>query len=156
MKKGISLVMVVITLVILSLLSTVVIISAGSIIRSSKLNNFSTNMSKIQDSVISYYATRGNLPIKSNSDVFNKMELLGLVEANRREQLSTELNKNGDNNSDFYYVDVEKLGLHNLALDITTTSNSLIVNSEGTHVYYIEGYEINGVYYFSITKDMEK
>jgi len=155
MKRGISLIMLVAIVVIISIIATAVAFSAEGVITKSKLNNFATNMSKIEDAVTSYYVTRGALPIINNSTVYTKAELLTLVGEEKSSALSTEISSNGDNESEFYYVDVEKLNLENTVYDITLNSNSLVVNSEGTHVYYLDGYDINEELYFSVTKDME-
>lgn len=145
--------MLVIILVIIAMLTTVVTISTGDLVTNSKLSNFATNMSKIQDAATSYYITRGTLPIISNSTVFTKTELLSHVGTEKADSLSTEISENGDNNAEFYYLDVEKLNIENMVYDIT--DNSLVINSEGTHVYYLDGYDINGELYFSVRKDME-
>ena len=154
MKNGISIVMLVIVIVILAILATVGVFTADSAIKTSDLNYFATNMSTIQNAVTSYYATRGTLPVINNSTVYTKSALLAEVGEIKANTLSTEIDLNGDTNMEFYIVDVEKLGLENLTFNITATSNNLIVNSEGTHVYLLDGYEINGELYFSITKDM--
>lgn len=155
MKHGISLTILAIIIIIISILATVVTFSAGDLITRSELNNFATNMSKIQDAVTSYYITRGALPILSNSTVFTKAELLAHVGTEKASALSAEIAINGDDESEFYYINVEKLNIENMVFDITATSNSLVVNSEGTHVYYLDGYDINEELYFSVTKDME-
>jgi len=155
MKQGISIVMLAIIIVILAVLATVGVFTANSAIKKSNLSYFATNMSKIEDAVASYFATRGTLPIKNNSSVLTKQTLLANVETEKASFLSMQIDKNGDTNSEFYYVDVKKAGLENLTFEVTDTSNNLVVNSEGTHVYLLDGYEIEGIIYFSITKDME-
>lgn len=155
MKQGISLSILAIIIIILAILTTVVTISAEGLITNSELSNFATNMSKIQDAATSYYVTRGTLPIVSNATAFTKTELLSLVGTEKAVDLSTEIDENGDNESKFYYVDVDKLNIEDMVYDITPTSNSLVINSEGTHVYYLDGYDINGEFYFSVRKNMK-
>lgn len=155
MKKGISLIVLGMVVVLLGIIATVVVVSADGLIGGSKLTSFATSMSKIQDSITTYYATRGVLPIVYNSTEFSKDSLLSFVGEEKAEFLSTEMNKNGDDNSKFYYIDVDKLALENLTLDITPTSRNLVVNSDGTHVYYIQGYKLDNTIYFSVTKDMK-
>lgn len=154
MKKAISLIVLGFVIVILSILAGITAFSASDTIRSSKLTNFTTNMSKIQDAVSSYYATRGTLPIKDGSSEYNASSMVAIVASQYQSNIIAEIEKNGDTNSTFYQLDVQKIGVQKAANNIGA-DGTLLVNTNGTHVYYINGYKINKDVFFSITNDLK-
>ncbi len=150
MKKGVSLIIAVIIIVILSIIAGMTIYSTRDSINMSKLSNFFTNMSKIQDAVTTYYATMGVLPIKPDETALTKEELLQKASAAVRDELSQKIASNGDDNSAFYVLDIKKINVKETVYNITSESNELYINDRGTCVYYITGFKVGGATYFAI------
>lgn len=152
MKKGISLMVLVVTIIILSILAGIVVFSAKDAIDISKETNFKMNISKIQDAAVEYYVTRGELPVKKNTVALTKAQLL--TKANLSiaalDTLSQSITSNGDNNSKFYVLDIQKLNVSKAVYDITKKSEVLYINDEGTHVYYITGFRVGEEIHFTL------
>ncbi|MBR5227091.1 MAG: hypothetical protein IKV94_00415 [Clostridia bacterium] len=150
MKKGVSLIVLVITVLILAILVAMVSIPGADVLKNSKLAAFYEDITKIQDAVTSYKITRGYIPIKENTQVLTLQEVLNLVADEKRTFLSQEIVANLDNNSEFYYIDVSKIGLQNITIDDT----KIICNTEGTHVYYLNGFQAEDMWYFTVGKEI--
>ena len=150
MKKGISLMVMVIIIVILSIITGITIYSAKDSVNMSKLSNFSTNMSKIQDAATAYYTTRGVLPIKSGATALTKEELLQKTSDAVRDELSEKIALNGDDEGTFYVLDIEKINVQETVYNITRENNVLYINDMGTCVYYITGFKVDGTTYFAL------
>lgn len=152
MKKGISLMVLVVTIIILSILAGIVVFSAKDAIDISKEASFKTNIAKIQDAAIEYYATRGELPVKENAVALTNAELLTKANLSTvaHETLSQAITSNGDNDSKFYVLDIEKLNVSKSVYDITKKSEVLYINDEGTHVYYITGFRVGEEIHFTL------
>ena len=152
MKNGISLIILVITIVVLGILVGIVAMPGSDVLNKSKLASFYEDITKIQDAVTAYKITRGHLPIKDNSQALNYDQVLDLVSNEQISFLNREIVSNADNNSEFYYIDINKIGLENVSYGINDTN--LISNSEGTRVYFLEGFYLNDVWYFSVGMDI--
>lgn len=158
MKKGISLIVLVITIIVLAILASVITFSAKDAIDVSKESNFKINMAKLQDAAEEYYATRGALPIKSDAQALTKTQLL--VKANldtaKYDTLSEQITNNGDDDSLFYVLDIEKLNVEKAVYDITAENDVLYINDMGTCVYYIAGFTVGDDVYFSLDVHTER
>ena len=152
MKKGISLIILVITMIVLSIIAGIVVFSAKDAIDISKEGNFKTNMAKIQDAAVEYYATRGVLPVKADATDLTKAQLLtkANLTTDKSEALSAQITKNGDDTGKFYALDIEKLNVQKAVYDITRESNVLYINDMGTCVYYITGFKVGEDIYFAL------
>lgn len=152
MKKGISLIILVITMIVLSIIAGIVVFSAKDAIDISKEGNFKTNMAKIQDAAVEYYATRSVLPVKTGATALTKTQLLAKANlvTDKNEALSAQITKNGDDAGKFYALDIEKLNVQKAVYDITQESDVLYINDLGTCVYYITGFQAGEDIYFSL------
>ncbi len=152
MKKGISLMILVIIMIILSILAGITVFSAKDAIDISKEGNFKTNMARIQDAAVEYYATRGILPVKTGATALTKTQLLtkANLTTDKSQALSAQITKNGDDTGKFYALDIEKLNVQKAVYDITQESDVLYINDMGTCVYYIAGFKAGEDIYFAL------
>ena len=105
-KKGVSLIILVVTVIILSILVSVTITAGLKSVNTSKLNIFESNLSQIEDYVlansdISKY-TKGN--ILRSADLISKLD-----NVTQDEQLKEDFGQNGDLNSNFKEIDIDKI-----------------------------------------------
>lgn len=158
MKRGVSLIVLGITMIVLSILAGIVVFSAKDAISISKEGNFKTNMAKIQDAAVEYYATCGVLPIKNNATALTKSELLAKANltVDKYEALSVQITANGDDAGKFYALDIEKLNIQETVYNITKDSDVLYINDMGTCVYYITGFTAGDDVYFSLDVHTER
>ena len=150
MKKGVSLIIMAVIIVVLSVITGVTVYSSRDSINMSKRANFFTNMSKLQDAVTAYYATTGILPVKSNAAALTKEQLLDKVDASVKEELSNKISSNGDDEGKFYALDIKKINVEETVYNITEDSDVLYINDMGTCVYYITGVKIDEKLYFAL------
>lgn len=155
MKKGITIIILLITIIVIAILSATVVITSKTSVNKSNLANFTQNMSKIEDAVITYYATRGVLPVKANTSKITKADVLAIVNENYTDTFQEQLEANGDGDSNFYYLDIEKIGVEKVTVDFSLEQDDWIINEEGTHIYYTEGFKIGAQMYFTVTGSMK-
>lgn len=152
-KKGISLIVLVITLIVLTILASVVIFTSSDTTNMSKKAAFALDLEQLEEAADEYYLTNNNLPVVSEVE-YTKAELVGLVDASKRTLLSSEITENNDTNAIFYKLDLSKLPVENSSRGLGTGSDStdIYVIANDTHnIYYLNGEAIEDTYYFSLT-----
>ena len=137
-NKGITLITLVITIVILLILSGTVIYKLSNSPRVENISKLKIDLENIRDKVLIYYNKYGTLPLDSPVDRLN-------VENKIASQIYI-----GDNEGDFYYIDLYRL--ENLTLNF---GEGYIINDKTLNVYYLKGIEYDGKTYFSLN-DFEK
>lgn len=151
MKKGIALVMLVVMIVVLAIIAGAVTIPVVNLIFTSDSVGFTKSMTTIEESVTKYYLTYGEFPIKDGASFITTTELLALAGDNSS-QLADVIATKGDNNSKYILIDNTKLDIQTYP-KYMNMDNTLYVNEQGTTVYYIKGYSINGKMHFCAEKD---
>lgn len=142
MKKGISLVSLMITVVIIVLLATTVTISATSSIDNSRKINFSNEISLIQEKVNNYYLSNNNLPI---------LEKVNLDEA----YLIDFVNDN-DGVKELYKIDFSKLSkLERIYGNEENKLDFYAIDISTNKVYYVAGVRIKNIRYYSLTDELK-
>ena len=142
MKKGISLVSLMITVVIIVLLATTVTISATSSIDNSRKINFSNEISLIQEKVNNYYLSNNNLPI---------LEKVNLDEA----YLIDFVNDN-DGVKELYKIDFTKLSkLERIYGNEENKLDFYAIDISTNKVYYVAGVRIKNIRYYSLTDELK-
>ena len=106
-KKGISLIALVITLIIMMILASVALYTSADATNNAKLTSFAEDLTNMEDLVSEYYLTNNELPIVSGVS-YVKADVLGLC-TNGVETLSEEITTNGDNSAVFFKLDLAKL-----------------------------------------------
>jgi type II secretory pathway pseudopilin PulG len=77
-KYGISLIVLVITIIVTLILIAATVISTASAISNAKLTTFSKDLTQIQDAAQSYYITNKVMPILGETTVMTKDDLLAI------------------------------------------------------------------------------
>lgn len=142
MKKGISLVSLMITVVIIVLLATTVTISATSSINNSRRINFANEISFIQEKVDNYYLSNNSLPI--------------LEKINLDEDYLKDFAYNNDEVKELYRIDFSKLGkLEKVYGNEENSIDFYAIDISTNKVYYVAGVGIGNIRYYSLTDELK-
>jgi len=161
-KKGISLIVISIVLVILVLLSGLVIYMGNDIILTSKNTVYARDLEKITEAVSEYYAVNGSLPIlKENGKEMKaekyKSDIKELLGEDKLAILEFEIKENNDEEAIFYEIDISKIGIDDIKYGVKENEHDLfLVSSESHVIYYYIGYENRTGVYFSNTQIIRK
>jgi type II secretory pathway pseudopilin PulG len=150
-KYGISLIVLVITIIVTLILIAATVISTASAISNAKLTTFSKDLTQIQDAAQSYYITNKVMPILGETTVMTKDDLLAI--SRDSVIMLEELTENNDLGAQFYKIDLAKINVTKAAYGYGQLGESdiFILAYPSFDVYYPYGITSNGVIYFSIT-----
>ena len=145
MKKnnGITLIILVITLIIMLLIVGTVAYEVTDNIKYSSLKNLYNDLELLEDKVNLYYVKYNDIPIIGEYDIAN----------NSTEFINNNENKNLDDNNVYYILDLEAIGNLTLNNYITGVGNDVYVVNEDTHtVYYPKGIVAGEKTYYSLPR----
>ncbi len=151
MKKGITISILVITIIVMAILASVIIVSTSSSISYSMLVAWLTEIGYIQDTVDEYSHTSSALPYTSDIVTIDISKL-------SNEQIADQFPGETIINN---IVSLNILNLGNLKITNTTygnleTPNDVYAYSTTTgRVYYVEGLEMEGYTYYGITQSLK-
>lgn len=148
-KLGVTIVILVITIIVMGILLTAIVVPSSNLIDNSSVADFSKTITDIRDKAVAYNVTNGTLPVKTGGPVtydtiYSKISNENGTEA--AQDFETQIVANGDQSSKFYYIDFAKINVIQSKLDV---DGNVVINSEGTHVYYIPGMYISEIWYFT-------
>ena len=155
-NKGITMISLVITIIVLLILTSVTIYNGLAQLGIKRVNNLYADIDSISTKVAEYYLKNETLPVFDNKYVNNKSELEALF---RNNGATTNI-ANVNDGEDYYVIDLSKLD--NLTLnygdeykDWTSTSSSdkiqniYIINSVTHQIYFPHGVRSGDEYYFA-------
>lgn len=134
-EKGITLVTLMITVMIMSIIGVTLATNAYDGVALSKITKLDNDIKIIKDRVAVYYVKNDELPIKETEYT--------------KENLEATINDLSDNDGDKYYViDLDKLD--NITLNYGNNSTEYIINEESHVIYYLPGIVYRNVTYHTI------
>lgn len=143
-EKGITIVSLVVTIIVLAILAAVTVNASDSILKQVKLQNINTNMMLIQAKVktISEQAN-----FNKDTSVY-KGYVVQDVSGNKNIQ---KLVDNGviDDTSKYYVLWQEQLD--DMGLEKIDVENGYIVNYDTQEIIYVKGFEHNGTTYYKLS-----
>ena len=150
-KKGISLIVLVITIVVALILVAAVTISTSGAIDSANVTAFAKDLNDIEEATESYYILNGVIPVLDGEPVRTSNSLLAI--AGNEHLLNEEITEKGDADSQFYTIDLAKINVTKIAYGNKDYSenDTFVVAYPTMNVYYPYGIEANGTLYFSLT-----
>lgn len=149
-KKGISLIVLVITIIVAIILAEAGLTVLNSNLIESKKNNFVYEIVTIEDAVNSYYILNNVLPVDDNnginaSEVIERAKDVKKYDENKVvSYLQSEIDNSDDKNALFYKINMEKL-----EVESGTTDEIYYVSFPNLNVYNLKGKKIDGQIYFS-------
>lgn len=149
-KRGISLIVLVTTIIILLILVSVAVLNVADGKDATKKTVFISDMTHIEDAVKEYYITNGVVP--SYGDVIEKSKLTSVA------TLENEITAKQDTDSSFYRIDLSKLDLTKFSFGTkytdSTSNDILVVAMPSLNVYYVKGIKIEDKVYHSLTDEL--
>ncbi len=156
-KRGISLIAVTISIVVLAIITGLVITQTNNVIAEAEKSEFVVELSTIQDKIEERYLLTGLLPVRPNI-VYTANELKSKIEDNNeRALLDSEIIANNDENNSFLVVDLESMEIETAERGKTNQETDIfVVATNSLNVYYLKGAEINDIVSFSLVMLVER
>jgi len=150
-KKGISLVVLIITIVVSLILIATAVISTTVAMDNANITLFSKNLTEIEAASEGFYITNNVMPTPDASTVMNKDDIIGI--SNFQNLMSEEIIENNDLDAQFYEVDLAKINVTKIGYGTKDlgASDAFYISFPSMNVYYPYGINAKGTTYFSIT-----
>lgn len=140
-NKGITMVTLIITIVIILIISGVTIYQSVEDIKVRKIDSLYTDLELLEDKVNTYYLTYGTIPIKEE---FKGSENFKTV-------------RNVNDNNVYYVIDISLLDGVSLNMKLDFTGDDVYIMNEKSHtVYYPKGLTIKNETYYTLPKKYSK
>lgn len=155
-KKGISMIALLITIAVFLILLTVITISSDKIINNTKKKQFAREIYEVQNLVDKYKYENEEYPYTNLDD--NTKESMSIdITDDLTDQFDKEGVKEGDK-VELYTIDLNKIGAENITRGIKKDNNlkDVYAFSEKTGiVYYIKGYKVGKNVYYTLTDELK-
>ena len=150
-KNGITLIMLVITIVIILILSGTVMMSFYGINNSTKQREFANEIYNLQKLVEQYEFLNDEYPVKDSIN-FN----ISSMSASLKEQFKNEPNYSS-NVINLKEIDLSKAGVEEISRGTKKSQFDVYAISESTGiVYYLKGVTIGGQTYYTLTNELKE
>lgn len=153
MKKGISLVTLLVTIVVIITLVSTIVVSGTNVYNNAKKVKFASELSYVEEMLKSYFNINGEYPVL-DEDIFSAENI---SEDILLKQFSGE--NIIDSKIKLYQIDFSKLGSSDLTIGYKEydNSDSVYLFSKMTgKVYYKKGYKVGKNVYYTLTDDLKK
>lgn len=149
MKKGISILTLVITIIVLIIITTITVVAGTNIINNTIKKSFASEMYSVKNLVEEYEFLHDEYPIKSEVIEFN-ISSLSTSDIN---QFSDENIVN--NKVVLYEIDLSKAGVNSVNYGSGTSTYDIYAYSIDTNkIYYLAGKKIDGITYYTLTDEL--
>jgi len=150
-KSGISLIVLIITIVVALILIATVTISTMRAIDDANVTIFAKDLSEIEAAAEAFYISNNLMPTATGSTIMSKDELVSI--ARNSDLLVGELTENNDLDSQFYTIDLAKINVTKIAYGTKKIGDNdiFVISLPSMNVYYPYGVTAKGTTYFSIT-----
>ena len=148
-KQGVTIIALSVAVAIIAILTAAIIVNIDDIIPSARKSKIAEEIELIEDKVKEYYLTYGNYPVLNNT-TYTKAEVIALNTTGKSSLLTDEIVKNGDENSIFFLIDLEKLRLNTLLFGNGNTTDDIYTAADLTgNIYYPKGIVADNITIFS-------
>lgn len=152
-NKGITMVSLIITIVVLFIVSSMTIYTSMDRFEVNKLKKMQNDIELLSDGVANYYLKYNAIPVVRDKDTNAKIEY---------NYTDITFNTNKDDDGAYYIVDLSamqgislnygKEGFENINL----SNDVYIINEKSHHIYYVKGVELDGNMYHTILENNEE
>lgn len=152
-KKGISLIVLLITLAVILILLTTITFSADNIISNTKKRQFAKEIYEVQNLVDKYKYENDDYPYIIEND---KKKVININGENIDEQFISEDSIN--NTITLYPIDLYKAGVQNLSRGTNKNDNEKDVyafSNKTGKVYYVKGFKVRNTTYYTLTDELK-
>lgn len=154
-NKGVSLIVLIITIIVMLILTSVITLQIFNNIGSAKIASFVENISTIQEYVDSRLILNEQLPFLNNKYyLVDELVNNGYLLEKKHDAFKNELINNGDReDTKFYIIDINNIeGISSTIGNGKNGNNDYFVVSEDTNrVYYLLGIDVGKDTYFSLS-----
>lgn len=151
-KRGMSLIVLTITLIVMSVLAGAIVMSLNNSTDEAKLTGFATELKEILEASQTYYLQHDEFPVVAGM-TYSKTDLLG-ISADAQE-LENEFNLNHDNSTAYYKLDLSKISNSGGLYGNDEKANDFyVISDDGNFVYYPLGVKVNDNIYYSLTEKL--
>ena len=140
-EKGITLAILIITLMVMVILAGTTIYTINKSPNAEELNNMYADIENLDNKITLYYSRNGELPIKGE----------------KIENIPEDMSINSNDNENYYEIDLGKL--ENVSLNFGKNSQGkdvYIINEKSHTIYYLAGIAFEGEMYYTSPKYYEK
>ena len=147
-KNGVTLVVLIATIVIAIILVSVSVVAVGNSIKNANLLSFKQELNEIYQEVIRYYTLSGEFPSLDDEKILYS-EISSM--SSNSEKIEAEFTINNDTNSYFVKIDLSKLNFDRTVRGTARTSKDVFIVAYPTfNIYYLDGYKEGSDIYFSL------
>lgn len=141
MKKGVSMMTVLIAVSVMMILISSVSVIGSSAISSANFEEYKSKVERVADEINIYINENGTLPITNQSVSINSLGEDFLEAAKEKNDLSNK----------FYVVDVSKLNDYSIDNGKGNLNNKdvFLIAENSNNVYYLKGFKYKGKVYFN-------
>lgn len=142
MKKGITMSVVLIAIVIMIVLITSATVVGTTSISTARYEEFKSTVARVADNVNEYYLNNGTLPVKK--------EIISSASLNA--DFRNELSRKGDLEEKLYVVDMGKINDASITIGRNSTASEdvFLVSEKSQNVYYLKGVTFKKVKYHGV------
>lgn len=147
MKKGISVVSLVIVFAIMAIITSVIVISTRDSVDNLNKVKFVTDYISVESAVDKYYSFNGNYPILDKINITFEKNSIDQFEGETITDYTVQL----------YKLNVEILGIDDLVLGKGNSDKDYYAVSLVTgKIYYVSGFNYNNQVYYKVTKELNE
>lgn len=142
MKKGVTLSIVLVAIVIMLILITSATVVGTTAIATANFEEFKGTVSRLSNNVNEYYVKNKELPVKNEVVATNSLST----------SFQAELEKKGDLNKKLYIVDMSKINDATITIGrgVSSSEDIFLVSEETQNIYYLKGHEYKKVRYYGV------
>ncbi len=167
-KKGISLILLIATIVLVLILVATITVTVGNSLDNSRIVAFAEDLRSVEEASILYYEQNDLFPTFEEEKAYSKAEIMNMVKAKNKAILNEELSLNNDNVENdnlgtFYKIDLAKLNVEQTKRGLMQDENGKKLETDlfvlaypSMNVYYLEGLEAKNTVYFSLSDKISK
>ena len=142
MKKGVTMSVVIIAVVIMLILVSAATVVGTNSISTANYEDFRSMITRVSNDVNEYYVSNNELPVKNEVVATDSLS----------ESLKAEVEKKGDTNKKLFVVDMAKINDATVTIGRGNTSSEdiFLVSEDSQNIYYLKGYEYKKVRYYGV------
>ncbi len=142
MKKGITMSVVLVAIVIMMLIISAATVVGTNAVSTANFEEFKSIISRVSDDINEYYVKNDELPVKNEI----------VATASLPQDMQSALSKNGDLDDKLYVVDMSKINDATLKKGRGTIESQdvFLVSETKQNVYYLKGYKYKSVVYYTM------
>ena len=142
MKKGITMSVVLVAIVIMMLIISSATVVGTNAVSTANFEEFKSIISRVSDNINEYYVKNDELPVKNEI----------VATASLPQDMQSALSKNGDLDDKLYVVDMSKIDDATLKKGRGTIESQdvFLVSETKQNVYYLKGYKYKSVVYYTM------